>query len=281
MSQLGPLRNRAEKSDSFTDSLGLLTEGTPEGVRVMKQEFQRADLEALMGGDALLDGQELSCGFVRIAAVGLLMDYRAKRGEDPLFDMNFNSGRPVLPFPFTLEQFKAFCVWHPAFKWEVIDLEFTNSFCPWNAASQGNISDALDLAADDDTILELERRNQASAVLVRSILGISQVPEVVESAFGALQADKAGPVWGLKTSIQRVPGYRWHVYQAMKAAHIAGQPCPKAQQLLDTWKLKPPDRLKVIQLPNRDELEYRLETGKTKTATVRQIQAVIRNLLSK
>ena len=201
MPQLGPLRNRAEKLDSFTDSLGLLTEGRPEGVRVMEQEFQRADLEALMGGDALLDGQELSCGFVRIAAVGLLLDYRAKRGEEPLFNMNFNSGRPVLPFPFTLEQFKAFCVLHPAFKWEVIDLEFTNSFCPWNAASQGNASDALDWAADDDTILELERRNQASAVLVRSILGISQMPEVAESAFGTLQTDKAGPVnkaWVMK-----------------------------------------------------------------------------------
>ena len=280
MPQLGPLRNRAEKLDSFTDSLGLLTEETPEGVRVMEQEFQRADLEALMGGDALLDGQELTCGFVRIAAVGLLRDYRVKRGEEPLFNMNFNSGRPVLPFPFTLEQFKDFCVWHPVFKWEVIDLEFTNSFCPWNAASQGNASDALDWAADDDTILELERRNQASAVLVRSILGISQMPEVAESAFGALQTDKAGPVWGLKTSIVRAPGYRWPLYQVLKAALIAGQPCPKAQHVLDGWKLTPPDGLNVIHLRRHDELEYELVTGEKKRATVKQIQAVIKDLLS-
>lgn len=160
----------------------------------MEQEFQRADFEQLLGGDELLDGQELSCGFVRVAAVGLLMNYRPERGEEPLFDMNFNRGKPLLPFPFTLEQFKAFCAWHPAFKWEVIDSEFTNSFCKWHAGYKGNASDALNWPPDNDAILELQGRNQASAVLVRSILGISPETEVTESASGGIETKKTWPL---------------------------------------------------------------------------------------
>ena len=100
-------------------------------------------------------------------------------------------------------------------------------------------------------------------------------------ASGDLETDKVEPAWSLKTSIERLPGYRWQTYQALQDAHIAGQPCPKAQHLLDIWKLTPPNGLKVIQSSGRDELEYELETCTKKLATVRQIQAAIKNLLSK
>ena len=123
----------------------------------MEQEFQRADLEALMGGDALLDGQELSCGFVRIAAVGLLMDYSAKRGEEPLFDMSiFQRGDLVLPFPFSSKQFQVFCAWHPSFRWDVIEAEFTND----------------DGTIDDAALAELDSRNLEAGMLVRNVFGI-------------------------------------------------------------------------------------------------------------
>ena len=105
-------------------------------------------------------------------------------------------------------------------------------------------------------------------------------PAVALGAPGGVETDKVPPVWSLKTSIERLPGYRWQTYQALQDAHIAGQPCPKAQHLLDTWKLAPPNGLKVIQLPRRDELEYELETGEKKRTTVKQIQAVIQGLLS-
>ena len=105
-------------------------------------------------------------------------------------------------------------------------------------------------------------------------------PAVAADASDGVEPDKVEPVWRLKTSIKRLPGYRWQTYQALQDAHIAGQPCPKAQHLLDTWKLAPPNGLKVIQLPRRDELEYELETGEKKRTTVKQIQAVIQGLLS-
>ena len=139
----------------------------------MEQEFQRADLEALMGGDELLDGQELSCGFVRIAAVGLLMDYRAKRGEEPLFNMHFNSGRPVLPFPFTLEQFKAFCAWHPLFRWVVIEAEFTND----------------DGTIDGATLAELDSRSLNAGKLLRGILGMPTASLVTVNASEGVERD--------------------------------------------------------------------------------------------
>ena len=106
-------------------------------------------------------------------------------------------------------------------------------------------------------------------------------PVATVGASDGVVTDKAGPGWSLKTSIKRTPGYRWPLYEALRAAHIAGQPCPKAQHFLDTWKLKPPTRLEVIQLPTRDELEYELETGIKKRVTVKQIQAAIKGLLSK
>lgn len=65
--------------------------------------------------------------------------------------------KPVLPFPFTLEQFKTFCAWHHTFQWEAIDSQFTND----------------DGAPDEVALLELEGRNRASAVLVRALLGIA------------------------------------------------------------------------------------------------------------
>jgi hypothetical protein len=108
----------------------------------------------------------------------------------------------------------------------------------------------------------------------------STAPERAESASDGVEPDKAGLGWSLKTSIQRTPGYRWPLYQALKAAHVARQPCPKAQQLLDMWKSKPPDGLKVIQMSTRDELQYRLETGEMRIATVKHIQAVIKDLLA-
>lgn len=89
------------------------------------------------------------------------------------------------------------------------------------------------------------------------------------------------PVWRLIKTPERLPCYRWPLYQFLEAALTAGQPCPKAQHVLDAWKLTPPTRLEVIQLPTRDELEYELGTGEKKRARVKQIQAAIEGLLSK
>ena len=65
--------------------------------------------------------------------------------------------KPVLPFPFTLEEFKAFCEWHPTFQWEAVESVFKND----------------DGSPDEAALSDLESRNPASAVLVRGILGIA------------------------------------------------------------------------------------------------------------
>ena len=105
-------------------------------------------------------------------------------------------------------------------------------------------------------------------------------PVVDERVSIGLGAGNAGKGWSLKPSIQRTPGYRWPLYEFLRTAHTAGQFCPKAQHVLDAWKLAPPCGLSVIQLPTRDELEYELETGKKKRANVKGIQAVIKDLLA-
>gem|GEM_PF-852230 len=63
----------------------------------------------------------------------------------------------VMPSVFTLEQFKAFCDWHPTFEWEAITSVFTND----------------DGTLDTGALEELDSRSAAAGVLVRCILGIA------------------------------------------------------------------------------------------------------------
>ena len=87
----------------------------------------------------------------------------------------------------------------------------------------------------------------------------------------------AAPTWSLKTSIQRAPGYRWPLYQTLKAAYIAGLPCPKARDVLDTWTLKPPPDLQVMP----DGVKYNDHLGNQKEANLKAIGQAIKYLLNK
>ncbi len=87
---------------------------------------------------------------------------------------------------------------------------------------------------------------------------------------------KAGQGWSLKTSIARAPGYRWPLYQTLKAAHIAGQPCPKARDVLEIWKKNPP--LEVQVMP--EGVKYNDGLGNAKEANLRAMGQAIKNLLS-
>lgn len=86
---------------------------------------------------------------------------------------------------------------------------------------------------------------------------------------------KAGPGWSLKTSIERAPGYRWPLYQVLKAAHLAGQPCPNARDVLHSWTLKPPPDVQVMP----DGVKYNDGLGNLKEANLKAIQQAIKNLL--
>lgn len=87
------------------------------------------------------------------------------------------------------------------------------------------------------------------------------------------------PSWSLITPPERTPGYRWPLYQFLREAHVAGKPRPKAQEVLDAWKMNPPSGLKVIESCRRDALEYELNNGQKKTADLKAIQAAIDGLV--
>lgn len=87
------------------------------------------------------------------------------------------------------------------------------------------------------------------------------------------------PAWSLKTSLERTPGYRWPLYQFLKAAHAAGKLPPKAQDVLDAWKSNPPPGLSVIQAGRSDVLEYQLNHGAKKCAELKAIQSAIAGLI--
>lgn len=105
---------------------------------------------------------------------------------------------------------------------------------------------------------------------------VSKAPEPQTTTASDAPAKPAALAWSLKTSIQRAPGYRWPLYQTLKAAHIAGLPCPKARDVLDTWTLKPPPDLQVMP----DGVKYNDQLGNPKEADLKAIGQAIKYLLN-
>jgi hypothetical protein len=196
----------------------------------MRQDFQRADFRRLIGDDELLDGNELSIGFVRIAADGLYSTYEAAYGEKPALDMNFNPGKAVLPFPFTLEEFKAFCAWHPLFRYEVIELEFTNN----------------DDSIDNEALAELDDRSRLAGTLVRSILGI---PVEAEAEVALDEPVKTEPPTATPAPVGvEIPAAATPAPLVAEGAYLA-QPKQRTQEIriLELLKMNGYDPLKLEQ----------------------------------
>lgn len=77
---------------------------------------------------------------------------------------------------------------------------------------------------------------------------------------------------------QRFQGYGKPLYDLLKAAHIAGRPCPTAHDVLETWREKaPPEVAKVL----ADSLDYYDAQGyKTKAASLEAIRKAIGRMTS-
>ena len=104
-------------------------------------------------------------------------------------------------------------------------------------------------------------------------------PAPVEVTASDGLAKPAASVWSLITSLKRTPGYRWPLYHFLKEAHVADKPCPKAQEVLDAWKLNPQHGLEVIKSGRYDALKYELMHGGKKTADLKAIRAAINELV--
>ena len=129
-----------------------------------------------------------------------------------------------------------------------------------------------------DLPLELAAMAEPAPTAAPVQKSVSPAPVVTEQTDGGCSMG-AVPDWCLITLPNRLPGYRWPLYDFLKKAHVAGKPCPKAKHVLDAWKLDPPQGMKVSQKGRRDLLEYELETGDKKTADLKAIQAAIDALI--
>ena len=92
-----------------------------------------------------------------------------------------------------------------------------------------------------------------------------------------LMAEKAsaGMNWTLNKP-QRFPGYRKPLYDLLKAAHIAGQPSPKARDVLDKWKENPPPDVATV---TDNGLKYYDANGNTKPADLEAIRKAIDRMI--
>lgn len=127
----------------------------------MTKQYTETDLGVLVAGDWSLVNSE---GAVVKPGVGVRASQREKLGP-----WNYPQ-EVVLPFPFTLNQFRAFCDWHTYFQWEVIEALYLNE----------------DGSLDEDALAELAQRGEEAAELVRRYLtgdtdattAVSQPPTV-------------------------------------------------------------------------------------------------------
>lgn len=129
--------------------------------------YQEEDLEIIVAGERIVV-EGLGVGWVD--GEGIVATSRALPNK-----LLNNPQKIALPFPFTLEEFKAFCNWHPSFEWEAIQAMFTND------------DDTLDEAA----LSELAARGIDAAELVRLMLTPAKTIEAPATANGMTTQDIA------------------------------------------------------------------------------------------
>lgn len=89
----------------------------------------------------------------------------------------------------------------------------------------------------------------------------------------------AVPNWQMRLPPERLPGYRWPLYQYLEAVQKDGKPRPTAHDVLLAWRISPPEDLSVSGVGHRMELHYRIKTGTLKTADLKTVQAAIEKLI--
>ena len=102
----------------------------------------------------------------------------------------------------------------------------------------------------------------------------AQPQDEAETLTQSAPAAPDGQAWTLRQP-QRFRGYRAPLYRFLKAAQAAGQPCPKARDVLEAWHDARPDEVFKV-LPG--ELHYYDAEGNAATATTAAVQKAIDRL---
>lgn len=110
--------------------------------------------------------------------------------------------------------------------------------------------------------------------LVESYTAPAQPQGEAETLTQSAPAAPDGQAWTLRQP-QRFRGYRAPLYRFLKAAQAAGQPCPKARDVLEAWRDARPDEVFKV-LPG--ELHYYDAEGNAATATTAAVQKAIDRL---
>lgn len=109
--------------------------------------YQESDLDVIVGGERTV-AEGWGAQWVEGQGIKAI-----RRAQD--IEIWHHPKDMALPFPFTVEQFRAFCDWHPTFEWEAIQGPYTND----------------DDTPDDAALAELAARGTDAAELVRHMLG--------------------------------------------------------------------------------------------------------------
>jgi|GEM_PF-5723041 len=154
---------------------------------------------------------------------------------------------------------------------------------PIKTAAMGGVTDRVRGKAAGNLRIEKSEEIRHLAEWSHTVAACLPFSELSPTALplvdlGALvEPAPAQPEWSVKTSIERAPGYRSQLFQVLKAAYIAGKPCPKARDVLDTWKANPPIDLQVMP----EGVKYNDGLGNPKEADLKAIGQAIKNLMNR
>lgn len=199
---------------------------------------------------------------------------------------------PGLPIPFTANELAAFMIYG-------VGSYITDAFGGWDDGPDERMLECMGINADwprsairgafnayrtakivvgqcDEAPYSVWRRKIVNQLLTGTVsapngTALAQVP--LAPPVVTVGASN-GTGWAMVRP-KRYPGYRKPLYDLMKAALIAGQPCPNARDVLDAWKLNPP--LEVFEVTN-DGLKYYDANGNAKSADLAAIRRAIERM---
>ena len=288
--QLGPLRNRVEKSESFADLLGHLSEGTGRGAMQSDSKQKKPVSPLHWAREQSLNKREFGTDGLAVPALNAwLQAQHWPNGADlfpdsPAFiqielflcrieyarfaDMTEAAAVALVPVS-VLEKYAA-DIGSPLEEVQQMGMERWLAGASVHLIMRENIRAALeggDLQRIDAWTL---RPKAAPTGSTRTA-----TPDTALVQAQALMTEGQSRAWSLKRVI-RFPGYRKPLLDFLKIAHGADKPCPTARDVLDAWAEKKP--LGVVRVMS-DSIEYTDAIGNPQTADLKAIQQSIRGLL--
>jgi hypothetical protein len=115
---------------------------------------------------------------------------------------------------------------------------------------------------------------------VAEVINAAQAPAMPVPAAVVPTSEAKRPIdWQLIAPPERLPGYRWPLYQYLEQALKTSKPRPTAHDVFSAWRNNPPNEMTVSGTERNPVLNYKVSIGTPKIADKKAVQAAIDKLI--